>query len=198
MPSARPDPATMIARIAKPDLATSQRRRGTPARSHRRRPARGRSSRRSTTRRHHERTRERDHERQSDAPSRRTGRTASRAGTGRARPFPRVSTYVCRMPSLNAPRHPTSRRRGVRVEGGVQCWNDAAHDRAPAVVHDLAAGAPTSLEPFPRRIPSTRCLTDAAAGFPESVALAFLGKHVSYRGSRSRSSGSRRCSPAWG
>ncbi len=42
------------------------------------------------------------------------------------------------------------------------------------------AGVPKTLEPYPEvSVHST--LVDAAAGFPNSVALAFFGKHVSYR-----------------
>jgi len=42
------------------------------------------------------------------------------------------------------------------------------------------AGVPMTLEPYPEvSVHST--LVDAAAGFPNSVALAFFGKHVSYR-----------------
>ena len=42
------------------------------------------------------------------------------------------------------------------------------------------AGVPRTLEPYPK-VSVYSLLTDSAAGFPDSVALAFLGKHVSYR-----------------
>jgi len=42
------------------------------------------------------------------------------------------------------------------------------------------AGVPKTLEPYPK-VSVYSLLTDAAAAFPDSVALAFLGKHMSYR-----------------
>ncbi|MFI5054394.1 MAG: long-chain fatty acid--CoA ligase, partial [Acidimicrobiia bacterium] len=42
------------------------------------------------------------------------------------------------------------------------------------------AGVPKTLEPYPK-VSVYSLLVDSAAGFPDSVALAFLGKHVSYR-----------------
>jgi len=41
-------------------------------------------------------------------------------------------------------------------------------------------GVPKTLEPYPE-VSVYSLLADSAAGFPDSVALAFLGKHVSYR-----------------
>ncbi|MFI5053859.1 MAG: long-chain fatty acid--CoA ligase [Acidimicrobiia bacterium] len=42
------------------------------------------------------------------------------------------------------------------------------------------AGVPKTLEPYPK-VSVYSLLVDSAAGFPDSTALAFLGKHVSYR-----------------
>jgi long-chain acyl-CoA synthetase len=41
-------------------------------------------------------------------------------------------------------------------------------------------GVPKSVAPFPKQSAFT-LLADAAAGFPDSTAIAFLGKHLSYR-----------------
>ena len=41
-------------------------------------------------------------------------------------------------------------------------------------------GVPKTLEPYPQ-VSVYSLLADSAAGFPDSVALAFLGKHLSYR-----------------
>ena len=42
------------------------------------------------------------------------------------------------------------------------------------------AGVPKTVAPFPHRSAFT-LLADSAAGFPESIAIAFLGKHLTYR-----------------
>ncbi len=46
--------------------------------------------------------------------------------------------------------------------------------------HTWRAGVPKTVEPIPK-VSVYTLLSDAAAGFPDSVALAFLGKHVTYR-----------------
>ena len=42
------------------------------------------------------------------------------------------------------------------------------------------AGVPKTVAPFPHQS-VFHLLADSAAGFPESTAIAFLGKHLSYR-----------------
>jgi long-chain acyl-CoA synthetase len=46
--------------------------------------------------------------------------------------------------------------------------------------HTWRAGVPKTVAPFPRQSVFS-VLADAAAGFPESTAIAFLGKHLTYR-----------------
>ena len=41
-------------------------------------------------------------------------------------------------------------------------------------------GVPKTLEPYPR-VSVYSLLTDTASEFPDSIALAFLGKHVTFR-----------------
>ena len=48
------------------------------------------------------------------------------------------------------------------------------------MVPDLAAGVPRPWLRFPTRA-SSILLVDSAAGFPDSTAIAFLGKHLNYR-----------------
>ncbi len=59
-------------------------------------------------------------------------------------------------------------------------WNDAAMSEHRPWFATWRAGVPKTLEPYPD-VPVYSLLADAAARFPESTALAFLGKHITYQ-----------------
>ena len=68
----------------------------------------------------------------------------------------------------------------ARVAGVVGPWNDAAMTHHRPWFASWRSGTPKTLEPYPEAS-AYSMLVGAAATYPDSVALAFLGKHITYR-----------------